>query len=102
MKNHQARPTGATVVPEAHYSNHQRQNAKWGVVRAARSHPTKVNKVKAHPREETKTRSTQTSLPRPQTSRIKAKHLKPWMQTCAIIVVQRTIGPVFAELPKRL
>ncbi|KAM1492152.1 hypothetical protein ACFXTH_024199 [Malus domestica] len=51
------------------------QNAKRGVVRAARSHPTKVNRAKAHPREETKPRSAQTSLPRPRTSRIRAKHL---------------------------
>ncbi|KAM1018584.1 hypothetical protein FF1_040055 [Malus domestica] len=30
MKNHQARPTGATVVPKAHYNNHQRPKCQRG------------------------------------------------------------------------
>ncbi|CAN6722095.1 unnamed protein product [Malus baccata var. baccata] len=45
MKNHQARPTRATDVPEAQTNA---QNSKRGLVRAVRSHPTKVNRVKAH------------------------------------------------------
>ena len=63
MKNHQAQPTGATVVPEAYYSTNQRPKLQKGVVMAARSHPAKVNKVKAHLREETKPRSAQTKAP---------------------------------------
>ncbi|KAM2299097.1 hypothetical protein ACFXTI_000991 [Malus domestica] len=72
------------------------------MVGVARSHPVKVNKAKAHLKEEMTPKSALTSLPRPQTSRIKAKLLKPWMRTYVITMVQRTIGPVFAELPRRL
>ena len=72
------------------------------MVGVARSHPIKVNRAKAHLREETKPINAQTLFPRPPTSRITAKHLKPWMRTFAIAMVQRTIGPRFAELPRRL
>ena len=52
------------------------QNANIGVVGAARSHPIKVNTTKAYLREQTEPISALTSLSRPQTSRIRAKHLK--------------------------
>ncbi|KAM2472178.1 hypothetical protein FF2_046474 [Malus domestica] len=39
----------------------------------------------------------------PITSRIRAKHLKLWMRICAIVVVQKTIGPLFADrAPKKV
>ncbi|KAM1457953.1 hypothetical protein ACFX13_035922 [Malus domestica] len=78
------------------------QNTTSGVVGAAKSHLVKVNKAITYLREETKPRNALTSLSRPQASIIRAKHLKSWMRICDIAMVQKTIGPVFAELPRRL
>ncbi|KAM2051227.1 hypothetical protein ACFX16_032868 [Malus domestica] len=102
MKNHQARPTGATDVPEAHYSTNQCPKHQKRCGRGCQKPPIKVNRAKAHLREETKPINALTTLQRPQTSRMRVKHLTQWMRICAIAMVQMTIGPVFTELPRRL
>ncbi|XP_070667390.1 uncharacterized protein [Malus domestica] len=66
MKNHQARLIGATVMPEAHYSMNQRLKCQKRRGSAARSPPWfKVNRANAYLREETKLKSTLTSISMP-------------------------------------
>ncbi|KAM1113589.1 hypothetical protein ACFX2I_046377 [Malus domestica] len=102
MKNHQAQPTRATVVPEAHHSENQRPKCHSRHGRGGQKPPRLGQRAKAYLKEEIEPISVLTSLPRSRTSRIRAKHLIPWMQIYATIVVQMTIGPVFVLLPRSL
>ncbi|XP_068309662.1 uncharacterized protein [Pyrus communis] len=76
MKNHQARPTRATVVPEAHYSTNQLPKRKKRHGRDSQK-PSHQGQQSRGPSKGGNKDLKRPSLRRPRTSKIRAKHLKP-------------------------
>ncbi|XP_068311149.1 uncharacterized protein [Pyrus communis] len=102
MKNHQVRSSGGTTVSETHYSANQYPKRQKRSAMGGQKPPHKGQQSQGPSKGGNKAHKRSNLTPRPRTSRIRAKHLKPWMRICVIAVVQMTIGPMFAKLPRRL
>ncbi|KAM1285101.1 hypothetical protein ACFX2I_027913 [Malus domestica] len=99
MKNHQARHTGATDVPEAHYSTNQ---CPKHVVRAAISHPVKGQQSQGSSKGGNRAQKCSNLAHKAPNFKNKGKAPETMDTNMCYNVVQRTIDPVFVLLPRML